>query len=171
MPPATPSSGPPRDRDTAGRPRNARARDALGRPLPRDIAEPDALPIPDDLTLAPDDAARLADELLRGGRPFHAHEVLEASWKQRPPDERDLWQGLAQIAVGLTHAHRGNARGAVTLLRRGAHRTSAYQSRYGMDVAGFRAAAEALAADIEQHGLDDIPAASLRPSLVAQNTP
>ena len=31
-----------------------------------------------------------------------------------------MWRGLAQIAVGLTHARRGNARGAVTLLRRGA---------------------------------------------------
>jgi len=28
-----------------------------------------------------------------------------------PAPERDLWQGLAQIAVGLTHALRGNARG------------------------------------------------------------
>ena len=34
------------------------------------------------------------------GRPFHAHEVLEASWKAAPPAERDLWQGLAQLAVG-----------------------------------------------------------------------
>jgi hypothetical protein len=167
MSPTDPFSGSPRDRDTAGRPRNARARDALGRPLPRDIAQPDEPHIPDDLALAPDDAVRLADELLRAGRPFHAHEVLEASWKQGPPDERDLWQGLAQIAVGLTHAHRGNARGAITLLRRGAQRTSAYQSRYGMDVAAFRAAAEALAADIELHSLADIPAASLCPSLAA----
>ena len=27
-----------------------------------------------------------------------------------PGAERDLWQGLAQIAVGLTHAQRGNGR-------------------------------------------------------------
>ena len=83
--------------------------------------------MPDELGLDGPDAARLADELLGAGRPFHAHEVLEASWKSAPPDERDLWQGLAQIAVGLTHAHRGNARGAVTLLRRGADRVRAYR--------------------------------------------
>jgi len=114
-----------RDRDPAGKPRNARPRDALGRPLPR--GDVGLATIPDELALAGPDAARLADELLRAGRPFHAHEVLEASWKSAPPDERDLWQGLAQVAVGLTHAHRGNSRGAVTLLRRGADRVRAYR--------------------------------------------
>ena len=119
-----------RDRDPGGRPRNARPRDGLGRPLDRagqaTGADADGDRIPDDLLLAGPDAARLADELLRAGRPFHAHEVLEASWKTGPPGERDLWQGLAQIAVGLTHAHRGNARGAVALLRRGAGRIGGY---------------------------------------------
>ncbi|HEX9177855.1 MAG TPA: DUF309 domain-containing protein, partial [Mycobacterium sp.] len=53
---------------------------------------------------------------------FSAHEVLEAAWKNSADDERMLWQGLAQLAVGLTHARRGNARGAVTLLHRGTQR-------------------------------------------------
>ena len=122
-----------RDRDPGGRPRNARPRDGLGRPLDRAARRRTGRGsgedrIPDDLLLAGPDAARLADELLRAGRPFHAHEVLEASWKTGPAGERDLWQGLAQIAVGLTHAHRGNARGAVALLRRGAERVRAYQA-------------------------------------------
>jgi len=132
--------------------------------------------IPDELALAAPDAARLADELLRAGRPFHAHEVLEASWKSAPPAERDLWQGLAQVAVGLTHAHRGNARGAVTLLRRGADRVRAYQGTaqsaavgsrpYGVDIAAVLAACDDLAARIERRGLADIPAANLRPHLL-----
>jgi uncharacterized protein len=165
-----------RDRDPAGRPRNARPRDALGRPLDRaaDQEAGDAR-IPDDLTLAGPDAARLADELLRTGRPFHAHEVLEASWKSGPAHERDLWQGLAQVAVGLTHAHRGNAPGAVALLRRGTQRVRAYQDQadppddgnrpYGIDLAAFLAASDDLAARIERDGLADIPAADLRPRL------
>jgi len=120
-----------RDRDPAGRPRNARPRDALGRPLdPADgpgsgVTGTDR--IPDDLVITGAEAAALADRLLRDGRPFHAHEVLEAAWKSGPADERDLWQGLAQIAVGLTHARRGNARGAVALLTRGAERVRGYQ--------------------------------------------
>ncbi|GEM_PF-351778 len=163
-----------RDRDPAGRPRSARPRDALGRPLPRSGAAGAAGPrIPDDLTLAGPDAARLADRLLRAGRPFHAHEVLEASWKTGPPGERDLWQGLAQVAVGLTHAHRGNARGAVALLRRGAERARRYQAAgpgrdraYGMDLAAFLAAADDLAGRIEHRGLSGIPPGDLLPGLL-----
>jgi hypothetical protein len=166
-----------RDRDTGGRPRNARPRDALGRPLDRSGSGAGPDRIPDDLLLAGADAARLADELLRAGRPFHAHEVLEASWKSGPAGERDLWQGLAQIAVGLTHAHRGNARGAVALLTRGSQRVRAYQAvsaasaardrPYGIDLGAFLAASEALAARIDRDGLAGIPAADLRPGLIA----
>ena len=173
-----------RDRDLGGRPRNARPRDGLGRPLDRAGPATGADAgggagedrIPDDLLLAGPDAARLADELLRAGRPFHAHEVLEASWKTGPAGERDLWQGLAQIAVGLTHAHRGNARGAVALLRRGAERVRAYQAAspaesfagnrpYEIDLAAFLAASDDLAARIDRDGLAGIPAGDLRPGL------
>jgi len=164
-----------RDRDPGGRARNARPRDGLGRPLDRG-GDPGEARVPDDLTLAGPDAARLADQLLRAGRPFHAHEVLEASWKTGPADERDLWQGLAQVAVGLTHAHRGNARGAVALLGRGTHRVRAYQAQaappdrdhpYGIDLAAFLAASDELAARIDRDGLAGIPAADLRPGLTA----
>ena len=164
-----------RDRDPAGRPRNARPRDALGRPLDREEAETGHERIPDDLVITGTDAAALADRLLREGRPFHAHEVLEAAWKSAPPGERDLWQGLAQIAVGLTHARRGNVRGAATLLRRGAERVRARpgppgepgrEHPYGMDIPAVLAACAALAARIERHGLDDIPAADLSPRLL-----
>lgn len=175
-----------RDRDPAGRPRNARPRDALGRPLDRAEPEASQARIPDDLAITGPDAARLADQLLREGRPFHAHEVLEAAWKSAPARERDLWQGLAQIAVGLTHARRGNARGAVTLLRRGAQRVRAQQDQpqpptgpepstgpepehpYGMDIPAILAASDDLAARIERHGLDDLPPADLTPRLLAR---
>jgi hypothetical protein len=144
----------PRDRDTVGRARNARPRDALGRPLPRGVAGDER--IPDDLVLPPAEALRLAQELLDEGRPFHAHEVLEASWKSAPAAERDLWQGLAQIAVGLTHARRGNARGAAALLRRGADRVAGYagSAPHDIDAAGICAVARAAAAHIDEHGLD-----------------
>ncbi len=174
-----------RDRDPAGRPRNARPRDALGRPLDRAESEADQARIPDDLAITGPDAARLADQLLREGRPFHAHEVLEAAWKSAPPRERDLWQGLAQVAVGLTHARRGNARGAVALLRRGAQRVRAYQDQpqpdqhqpqvgpewahpYGMDIPAVLAAADGMAARIERHGLDGLPPADLTPRLLVR---
>lgn len=108
-----------RDRDGAGRARNARPRDELGRPLPRSAAQ-DVARVPDDLVISAAEAADLGGRLLAEGQPFHAHEVFEAAWKSVPGPERELWRGLAQVAVGLTHAKRGNARGAVALLRRGA---------------------------------------------------
>jgi hypothetical protein len=131
-----------RDRDpVTGRARNARPRDGLGRPLPRGSAS-DIERVPDELHMSVDDTVTLAQGYLDAGRPFHAHEVLEALWKTRVPAERDLWQGLAQVAVGLTHTLRGNRTGAITLLRRGASRLDAYLSggriSHRVDVAGAR---------------------------------
>ena len=85
--------------------------------------------MPDDLRLEPGEAVLLAQRLIDEGRPFHAHEVLEAVWKSGPDYQRDLWKGLAQIAVGLTHARRGNGRGAVALLRRGSAAVEGYRTR------------------------------------------
>ena len=47
-----------------------------------------------------------------------------------PEDERDFWQGATQIAVGFTHAQRGNPTGAATLLSRGATKLERYPARY-----------------------------------------
>ncbi len=150
-----------RDRDAAGRPRNARPRDGLGRPLPRGVAGEDR--VPDDLVLPPEESLALAQRMLDEGRPFHAHEVLEASWKAAPDEERDFWQGLAQLAVGLTHARRGNPAGAVTLLRRAAARIRPYGGAglYGVPATGLADRAEALATRIGHDGLDNLPPTAL----------
>jgi uncharacterized protein len=157
-----------RDRDLAGRPRNARPRDELGRPLSRGTAgEP---PPPDEPALAPDAALDLAQQLIDSGRAFRAHEVLEASWKAAPPAERDLWQGLAQVAVGLTHAQRGNARGAAALLRRGGQRVAGYAggpTPHAVEAAQVARFAAELADLIERDGLAAAPPAALRFTLRA----
>jgi uncharacterized protein len=161
--------GKSRDRDRAGRPRNARPRDELGRPLPRTAAG-DVPPIPDDLTVTPAEAAALGGSLLAADRPFHAHEVFEAAWKSASGPGRDLWRGLAQIAVGLTHARRGNASGAVTLLRRGALEVRAHPGdprECGVDAQYVAATAAALAARIERDGLGAVPGDALRLALRA----
>ena len=155
-----------RDRDPRGRARNARPRDELGRPLPRSAPGADLPEIPDDLRVTPAEAAELGGRLLAEGRPFHAHEVFEAAWKSTPAPERELWRGLAQIAVGLTHARRGNARGAVALLRRGARHTrenaaAADHSAAGVDAEYVAAQADGLAARIERDGLAAIPPSDL----------
>lgn len=138
-----------RERDETGRPRNARPRDGLGRPLPR--GDSGVVRVPDDLVLSPADTLVEAQRLLDEGLPFHAHEVLEAAWKAAPEAERDLWQGLAQLAVGLTHALRGNTAGAATLLTRGAGHIDGYvdEPPYGIDVSGLLAWARSLAGRLD----------------------
>jgi len=150
-----------RDRDTAGRARNARPRDELGRPLPRSAGQ-EVPRIPDDLVIAPAEAADLGGRLLAEGRPFHAHEVFEAAWKSTPGPERELWRGLAQIAVGLTHARRGNAGGAVALLRRGAGHVAEFADTREVDAGFVAAQATDLALRIEGDGLSAVAEADLR---------
>ncbi len=131
------ASPPNRERDERGRARNSRPRDGLGRPLPRGAVG--VARIPDDLVLAPRPALTEAQRLLDEGLPFHAHEILEGTWKAAPAAERDLWQGLAQLAVGLTHVLRGNTSGARALLGRGRERIVAYEPNppYDIDVQGL----------------------------------
>lgn len=138
-----------RDRDAAGRPRQERPRDALGRPLPYGSVGMEPVP---EQALPPEQTIDRARALVAEGRPFAAHEVLEARWKAGPDEERDLWQGLAQICVGLTHAARGNSTGAVRLLERGAEKVAAYGAgdapRYGLDLAGVVTCARERAASV-----------------------
>jgi hypothetical protein len=126
-----------RDRDQAGRAHNARPRDGLGRPLPYGSAGVERYP--EGISRSPDEALTEAQRLLDAQQPFHAHEVLEDAWKVAPEPERELWRGLAQLAVGLTHAARGNPAGATALLGRGAANLRPYATLapHHIDVAGL----------------------------------
>jgi uncharacterized protein len=117
-----------RDRDAHGRARQARPRDRLGRPLPYGGAGVEPVseqPLPPLATISS------ARDLLADGRPFSAHEVFEARWKAGPDAERDLWQGLAQLCVGITHAERGNLTGAKRLIGRARARLETYAATGG----------------------------------------
>ncbi|GAA4673553.1 DUF309 domain-containing protein [Streptomyces chumphonensis] len=153
-----------RDRDEEGRARNARPRDGLGRPLP--YGAPGVERQPEGVVRSPGESLTEAQRLLDRGRPFHAHEVLEDAWKSGPEGERELWRGLAQLAVGVTHAARGNAVGAAALLRRGARSVGPYAAEppHGVDVAGLVAWAEALAGELGAAGAVP-PAAAIAPRL------
>jgi hypothetical protein len=124
-----------RDRDIEGRARQARPRDALGRPLP--YGAEGVEPVSEE-PLPPEETLETARELVGAGRPFSAHEVLEARWMAGPIEERDLWQGLAQVCVAMTHAARGNQVGADRLFDRAAERLTAVAATgrwaYGVDV-------------------------------------
>lgn len=134
---------PERSRDADGRALNLRPRDALGRPLP--YGSVGVEPLPEPIEVTPAQGLAWAQRLLDAGRPFQAHEVLEALWKSAPPDEAPLWKGLAQLAVGVTHLRRGNADGGERLVRRGLANVAASgpaAQRHGVDPAHLAAWAD-----------------------------
>jgi predicted metal-dependent hydrolase len=150
-----------RERDDVGRPKNARPRDALGRPLPRGApgaleAEPPAR--------TPEEALARGIDHFNAGRYFQAHEAWEEGWHPAPEGERDFWQGLTQVAVGLTHRLRGNAHGSATLLRRGAKRLKPYgETHMGIHIGEISAFAADAADRVEREGVDasiDVPTIS-----------
>ncbi|MFF5897227.1 DUF309 domain-containing protein [Streptomyces argenteolus] len=141
-----------RDRDEEGRARNARPRDGLGRPLPYGAAGVERQP--EGVVRSPEETVREAQRLLDAGMPFHAHEVFEDAWKSGPEAEREWWRGLAQMAVGLTHAARGNAAGGARLLRRGATAVEGFLGAdpYGVGVDGLIRWAQELAGRVDPSG-------------------
>lgn len=126
-----------RDRDDQGRARNARPRDGLGRPLPYDAVGTERQP--EGIERSPQESLSEGQLLLDDRKPFHAHEVFEDAWKLSGNAERLMWRGLAQLAVGLTHAARGNRTGAVSLLRRAADGIEPYADDppHAIDISGL----------------------------------
>ncbi|WNI27850.1 DUF309 domain-containing protein [Streptomyces sp. ITFR-6] len=168
-----------RDRDTEGRAHNARPRDGLGRPLP--YGSPGVERQPEGVVRSPRETVREAQRLLDAGMPFHAHEVFEDAWKSGPVAERELWRGLAQLAVGLTHAARGNVTGGARLLRRGAAALTEFMDgsesvasvdsadggapAHGIEVGALTGWARELAGRVEGPGAEPVDAAAEAPRL------
>ncbi|MFJ2768406.1 DUF309 domain-containing protein [Streptomyces sp. NPDC087300] len=158
-----------RDRDEEGRARNQRPRDGLGRPLP--YGTDGVARQPEGVVRTPDESVSEAQALLDAGRPFHAHEVFEDAWKTGPDEERGLWKGLAQLAVGLTHSARGNVTGGARLLLRGAGAVSEWSATtgrprpYGIGVAELAAWASALSTRVTEDTTTPLDAAAEAPRL------
>src|SRR5699024_1420850 len=138
--PSGPSARPTADRarDARGRALNDRPRDALGRPLPHGA---EGVPRqPEGIPRTPTETLVLGQSLLDGRRPFHAHDVVVDDWEQTSGAERTLWRGLAQLAVGITHAARGNPRGAAAVLDRAVASIDPFADArpHGIDVAGVQ---------------------------------
>ena len=75
-------------------------------------------------------------ELIRSGRYFDAHEVLELAWRAGEPAERDFLQGLVHVAVAWYQAGRGRRIGCERQLEKAARRLGPYAPAHsGVDVA------------------------------------
>jgi hypothetical protein len=154
---ATGKTGLPTDR----RNKPVRPRDELGRPQAwgaenrLHLEDFDALPLEDN--------HRLAREHFNAGRFFPAHEAWETAWKQaRQTNEAEFFKGLSQLGAGYVHLLRGNAHGAVRLLRRAAVRIRRYPS-------GTRGIATAAVADAAEADADAVERGTLRPGIVAEH--
>ncbi len=147
-------------RPTPRRTKRERPRDHLGRPQP--WGAPNTLVLEDYDALSVEENHRLGREHFAAGRFFPAHEAWETAWKQaRDTPDAELFKGLSQLGAGYVHLLRGNAHGAITLLRRAASRIGRYPSgRLGVDCPAVARAAERDAVRIERGELvpgEDVP--------------
>ena len=131
---------------------SARSRDRYGRPLPR--GSKDSRVFTDDPErLDAGEAWKRAVALFDAGSFFEAHEFFERVWHLAPEPERAFFKGLTQLAAGLCHCQRGNARGALRLLARGSSYLSGYPTPHlGVDVAALLAAMRAVAKEVATQG-------------------
>ena len=119
-----------------------RPRDELGRPQPWEAEN--SLEMEDFDALPLEENHRLGMEHFNAGRYFPAHEAWETAWKQaRDTDDAEFFKGLSQLGAGYVHLLRGNAHGAMTLLRRAASRVGRYPKMHrGIDGPSVAAMAE-----------------------------
>jgi predicted metal-dependent hydrolase len=127
-----------------------RPRDELGRP--QAWGAENRLRLEDFDSMPLQENHRLAREHFNAGRFFPAHEAWETAWKQaRGSEDAEFFKGLSQLGAGYVHLLRGNAHGAMQLLRRAARRVGRYPSgTHGVDTGSVAAAALADADEVER---------------------
>ena len=82
-----------------------------------------------------------------------AHETLEEYWIDSPTEERDLYQGLIHMAVGLLHHVRGNRRGAELQFGKARARLASYPDEFGgVDVKSVRTFLDLVATSLAPGG-------------------
>jgi len=87
------------------------------------------------------------------GAYFACHETLEKLWVGDKRPFRRFYQGILQVAAALLHLERGNYRGAVRLLTKGAGHLALFTPRCRrVDVAGLLRETESLRKELESLG-------------------
>lgn len=95
------------------------------------------------------DLARAGIEEFNRGAYFEQHELLEAAWREETRPIREMYQGILQVGVAFLQIERANWAGAVKMFRRGLPRLRTLPDLcQGIDVAGLRAAAEGIHAQL-----------------------
>ncbi len=91
------------------------------------------------------------------GEFFEQHEHLEAAWVAEQRPIRTLYQGILQVGLGFLQIQRGNWAAALKMFRRGLPRLRNLPPVcQGIQLAKFRAAAEAIHAEISELGAEHL---------------
>ena len=111
--------------------------------------------------------AHTAIEQFNAGEFFEQHETFEALWRAEPGPIRQLYQGLLQVGVAYLQIQRKNYAGARKLFLRATQYLQALPDVcQGIDMAQFRADAQAAQATLEALGPDriaDFPPSTFKP--------
>jgi hypothetical protein len=79
----------------------------------------------------PDRAAlREGIRLYNAGEYFEAHEVLETPWRSMTGADREIYQGIIQVAMGFRHGDREKWKSAVALLTKGLGRLERHRTTW-----------------------------------------
>ena len=96
---------------------------------------------------------------------FECHETLEELWIGSEGEERDFYQGILQVAVGLLHWRRGNFKGSVLLLASGVEKLKRVRLIcQGLDIGDLVAAAVAFRESLIALGAEKM--ADINPGLI-----
>ena len=111
--------------------------------------------------------------LFNEGEYFESHEVLEDAWNADESAARDLYRAILQIAVAYLQIERGNYRGALKMFLRVRQWIDPLPDVCrGVDVAGLRANARAVEAELlekGEEGLGDLQAGGFEPVRFTEN--
>jgi hypothetical protein len=100
-------------------------------------------------------ALESAAALFAAGLYYEVHEVLEPYWMRAAGAEREVLQGLIQVAVGFQHLANGNLAGARAMLRNGAAKLAAHRLD-GQAMSAFAAAVARCLREIMALGPDAV---------------
>jgi uncharacterized protein len=110
---------------------------------------------PDGWNAPLSELARHGIQEFNQGEYFEQHELLEQAWLAEPRAIREMYQGILQVGVAFLQIERNNWPGAVKMFRRGLPRLRTLPAIcQGVHIAEFRAAAEAIHAEIAALGAE-----------------
>ncbi len=92
-------------------------------------------------------------ELFNQGHYWHAHEALEAAWREETGQIRHLYRGILQVGVTYLHIQNGNYDGAMKLYKRHKRWLDPFPAQCrGIDLAQLRQDFERAMAEVRRLG-------------------